>query len=347
MHLIRLLCLAGLVAWLSGCSREPQVFQQEAFIFGTRVEISVWESHEMEARAAMGEVLAEFDRLQTMLHAWKPSILSTLNLALQTGRTVQVPDDLADLVTRARQFAETSDGLFDPGIGSLVALWGFHNDEFEARLPDPAALAELKKSAPSILALKVEGNSITSSNPNVALDLGGYAKGLALDKAVFVLKRRGMENALINIGGNVMALGSKGGKPWQVGIQHPRRAGLLAVLTLADGEAVGTSGDYQRFFELDGRRYSHLIDPRTAEPAQGTQAVTVKLPAGEKTGLRSDVLSKPLFIAGRDGWLPMAKKLGVTHALRVDADGSVLATPALHAGLTPQDDVKIGKAEQP
>ena len=101
------------------------------------------------------------------------------------------------------------------------------------------------------------------SQPRVKLDLGGYAKGYALDRAAEILKSQGIHNALINIGGNVLALGTHGTRPWRVGIQHPRKPGPLATLELRDGEAIGTSGDYQRYFELDGKRYCHLIDPRT------------------------------------------------------------------------------------
>jgi thiamine biosynthesis lipoprotein len=148
------------------------------------------------------------------------------------------------------------------------------------------------------------------------------------------MKRHGIANALINIGGNVLALGAKGGAPWRVGIQHPRKSEPLATQELRDGEAIGTSGDYQRYFELAGRRYSHLIDPRTAEPALGTQALTVLIaprPDGE-AGLWSDVASKPLFVAGED-WRRPAGKLGVEQVLRVDAAGRIEVTEALRSRL--------------
>ena len=107
------------------------------------------------------------------------------------------------------------------------------------------------------------------------LDLGGYAKGYALDRAAELLRKQGIHNALINIGGNVLALGQHGNRPWRVGIQHPRKPGALATLELHDGEAIGTSGDYQRYFMLGKVRYCHLIDPRSGYPMQGVQAVTV------------------------------------------------------------------------
>lgn len=125
-----------------------------------------------------------------------------------------------------------------------------------------------------------------------------------------------------------MALGARNGKPWRVAIQSPRLAGPLAVLELRDGEATGTSGDYQRYFEVDGRRYPHLLDPRTAYPAEGTQAVTLVV-SGPDAGVRSDVLTKPLFIAGEAGWQAMAEQLGVNQVLRVNAAGQVAVTAPL------------------
>ncbi len=150
----------------------------------------------------------------------------------------------------------------------------------------PPRWAKLVAAKPSIADLTFKGRVVTAKNPAVALDFGGYLKGVALDRAAAIFKARGIGNALINIGGNVLALGKKGDQPWRVGIRHPRpeQAGgaPLATLELRDGEAIGTSGDYQRFFELDGRRYCHLIDPRSGAPATGTQALTVLIPAGHE-----------------------------------------------------------------
>jgi thiamine biosynthesis lipoprotein len=141
-----------------------------------------------------------------------------------------------------------------------------------------------------------------------------------------------MHNALVNIGGNVMALGRHGDRPWRVGIQHPRKSGALATLELRDGEAVGTSGDYQRYFELDGRRYCHLIDPRSGDPVQGVQAVTI-LTRGPRAGLLSDGASKPLFVAGKDGWRVAAQRMGLPEAMLVDGEGVIHLTAALRKRL--------------
>jgi thiamine biosynthesis lipoprotein len=126
-----------------------------------------------------------------------------------------------------------------------------------------------------------------------------------------------------------MALGSKEGRPWRVGIQHPRQSGPLATVELADGEAIGTSGDYQRYFELDGKRYPHLLDPRSGYPASHTQAVTVLIPSGPQAGTRSDATSKPIFIAGPEGWREMAQQQQLAWVLRIDQTGKVQITEAL------------------
>jgi thiamine biosynthesis lipoprotein len=316
---------------LAGCARES-LHSQESFVFGTRVEVLVWGAPADKARAATAEALREFDRLHRAYHAWQPSELTALNEAIAAGRPHEVSIELAALIVEAQALAAQGDYLFDPGIGALVKLWGFHDEDFKPRLPDAGRLAALRQARPSIAALKVEGRTVTSANRAVALDFGGYLKGVALDRAAATMKARGIANALINIGGNVLALGSKGGTPWRVGIQHPRKAEPLATLELRDGEAIGTSGDYQRYFELGGRRYSHLIDPRSAEPAVGTQALTVLIPPREKAGLWSDVASKPLFVAGED-WRRLAGGLGIAQVLRVDAGGRVEASEALRGRL--------------
>jgi thiamine biosynthesis lipoprotein len=307
---MKTLLLAILALLLAACAR-PAVHGQESYVFGTRVEVLVWGEPEDKARAAVAEVLREFDRLHRAYHAWQPSDMTALNTAIAAGQAHEVTPEFAGFIREAQAAAQQGEYLFDPGIGRLVELWGFHDDTFKPQLPDPARLDALIRAKPSIANLHLDGNTVRSSNPTVALDFGGYLKGVALDRAAATLKAQGIANALINIGGNVLALGSKGGTPWRVGIQHPRQATPLATLELHDGEAIGTSGDYQRYFELDGKRYCHLIDPRTGWPSAATEAVTVLIPPGAKAGMWSDVASKPLFIGGAD-WRRLADKLGVT-----------------------------------
>ena len=326
--------LVGLL-WLSACS-EPEValHVQQSFVFGTSVEVSIAGMPEPQAQQAANAVLQEFDRLHHSLHAWKPSALSTLNAALADGRSAPVDAELQALLVDARTVSELSGGLFNPAIGGLIAAWGFQGDDFGRRLPTPAELQPLLAARPLMGDLEIGSGRVSSRNPAVRLDLGGYAKGYALDRAAQLLRQHGVRHALVNIGGNILALGQRGNRPWRVGIQHPRQSGALAVLDLHDGEAIGTSGDYQRYFEHEGRRYSHLIDPRTGQPAQGVQAVTVLFPPGPDAGTRSDARSKPLFIASAEAWPALAQRLQAQRVLRIDARGEVWVTSALKSRLT-------------
>jgi len=325
----RLAAFPLLLLWwaLVACDRAP-LHHQEAFVFGTRVEVMIAALPETQARQAAAAVLREFDRLHRTYHAWKPSELSSLNAAIAAGKRQPVSQEMSELIAEAQRLTRLSDGLFDPGIGRLISLWGFQSDDLPVRLPDAAALAAWVADRPSIVDLRLDDLHVSSPQRQLALDFGGYLKGVALDRAVSILQAQGAHNALINIGGNVMVLGSRNGQRWRVGIQHPRQAGPLATLELADGEAIGTSGDYQRYFELDGRRYSHLLDPRSGQPVFDTQAVTVLITPRRAAGTLSDVASKPLFIAGRD-WPRLARRLQVGHVLRVDAQGGVQLSQAM------------------
>lgn len=320
--LLILLCLP----LLASCAKEPPVYQQQSYVFGTLVDVTIAGETEARARELSNRVLAEFDRLHQMLHAWKPSELSRLNEAIARGQGLPVSPELADILRDAAAFSVQSGGTFNPAIGGLIKLWGFQNDEFPALRPDSAMLAAQVSAAPAMADLQVNNGVAASRNPAVQLDLGGYAKGYALDKAAVYLREQGVKGALVNIGGNIIALGSRNGQPWRVGIQHPRKPAALATLELRDGEAIGTSGDYQRYFELDGQRYCHIIDPRSGYPVQGMEAVTVLIPPGRLAGTLSDVASKPLFIAGVAGWRAAAGRMGISQALLVDAQGQIHLT---------------------
>jgi FAD:protein FMN transferase len=331
--------LRGMAGWivalvvtliaLAGCGREA-LHQSQAYVFGTLVDISIYGESEARARELSAHVQQEFQRLHDQLHSWKAgSELDNLNAAFAAGKTVEVSPELAGMLKDATRLSEQSGGLFNPAIGHLIQLWGFQRDEFAPARPDPAEIQKWVAASPRMADIVVENDQATSRNPAVKLDLGGYAKGWALDLAANHLRQQGVKGALVNIGGNIIAIGKHGERPWRVGIQHPRKPGPLATLELPDGWAIGTSGDYQRFFELDGQRYCHIIDPRNGQPAQGVQAVTILVPPGPLAGTLSDVASKPLFISGLAGWRKAASDMGITHALLVDEQGSLHLTRAL------------------
>lgn len=333
-HFTTWLVFASILFGLSGCGKEP-LYQQQSYVFGTLVDISIYGEDEVRARQLAGQVLTDFDQMHEFLHAWKPGTLSRMNeIFLNAPARAAILPGMIPLLKDATRLSEESGGLFNPAIGNLVRLWGFHGDEFKPVQPDPAEIEKLLLANPKMADIVIEGIEFHSTNPAVRVDLGGYAKGYALDVAADYLRSQGVKNALINIGGNIIALGKHGKRSWQVGIQHPRKPGAIATLELQDGEAVGTSGDYQRYFELEGKRYCHIIDPRNGRPAQGTQAVTVLIPPGKNAGVLSDVASKPAFIVGKQSWRDELKKMKVDQAMLIDDQGEIYLTPAIKKRIT-------------
>lgn len=324
----------GYQAW-----QQPTVYHSQSYVFGTMVEIKIVGVEKTKARALSDQILSQFQSLQERLHPWKPvskdrpSELQQLNQAVANGEKITIAPDLANMLQEVSAFSVQSDGLFNPAIGHLIKFWGFQRDEFSPVDIQPEKITALVNAHPQMADIHIAGTEVLSENPAVNLDLGGYAKGYALDLAYQFLKKNQVKNALINIGGNIIALGKNQDQPWRVGIQHPRQPAALATVELPDGWAIGTSGDYQRYFELGGQRYCHLIDPRTGYPVQHTQAVTVLIPpqtaGGMQAGVLSDMASKPIFIAAAEHKAAMAKKIGVENMLVIDPNGKVFVTPAM------------------
>lgn len=331
--IVRFVIMAAIVFSLAGCGREP-LYQNQAYVFGTLVDVSIYGEDEARAQQLSAHVLQEFQRLHDSLHAWKEgSDLDQLNQAFASGRQIKISPEMAHIITDATQLSVQSGRLFNPAIGRLISVWGFQRDEFTPVHPEPAEIHKWLDANPQMTDIVIENGVASSRNPAVKLDLGGYAKGYALDLAAAYLRKEKVKGALINIGGNIIAIGLHGDRPWRVGIQHPRKAGPIATLNLPDGWAIGTSGDYQRYFEMDGKRYCHIIDPRTGYPSDAMQAVTVLIPPASNAGTLSDVDSKPLFISGKSGWREAAKKMGVEYALLIDPIGTISVTPAMRQRL--------------
>ena len=326
-----ILTLAMLLPACGNKASEP-LYQEQGYVFGTLVEVSVYGEEESRAKQAVAEVMHEFQRLHDMLHAWQPSELSELNAAFAKGDSMAIPDELVGIINDATKLSAQSGGLFNPAIGGLVQLWGFHADEFKPTLPLEKQIAQWVTSNPQMSDISIMQGRVQSRNKAVQLDFGGYAKGYALDRAAELLRAKGIRNALINIGGNILALGRHGDRPWRVGIQHPRKSGALAMLDLNDGEAIGTSGDYQRYFMIGDVRYCHLINPHTGYPMQGVQAVTI-LTHGGHAGTLSDADTKPLFLSGAGGWRAAARQMNVSEAMLVDAQGGIHLTAEMQKRL--------------
>ena len=331
-----------LVAALTLSNAGAGEYRASSYVFGTIAQISVVDADTQRAQAAVGRVFAEFDRMHRDLHAWKPGELVALNQAIARGEPrIHTTPEIAALILQAQSLAVRSGDLFNPAIGRLVSLWSFHRDQPGGPVPDAGDIARLVVAHPCMSDVRVDGDDVSSANRSVQLDFGGYAKGYALDRAASLLREEGISNALVNVGGNAIALGRHGARPWRVALDAPRGSGLLATLDLGSGEAVGTSGDYRRYYEIGGKRYSHIIDPRTGYPVGGVESVTVLVPGGERAGALSDAASKPIFIGGKDGWREAAARMGVSRAMLVDSDGIVHITPELRARLRFGDRVQV------
>lgn len=330
---MRVLFIGWLLLLLAGCARHDQVVRVQGHVFGTQVEVSIYGESEERARQLGDEVLREFDRLHHKFHAWQPSQLTALNDAIARGETFQADAEMVSLLQSAALLSAQSDNLFNPAIGHLIRLWGFQSSDIHAQGPSQAEIDKWVNANPRLSDLRYQGTRIRSVNPAVMIDLGGYAKGYALDRAVEILRAAHVKAALVNTGGNMIAIGQPGERPWRVGIKDPRGDGALASVELHDNEAIGTSGDYQRYFMKDGKRHPHIIDPRTGDTTDTVASVTIIASGGEHVGLRSDGHSKPLFVSGPQHWKEMAERLGLTEVLLVDANRNVVMTPAMQARL--------------
>ncbi|MES2323572.1 MAG: FAD:protein FMN transferase [Pseudomonadota bacterium] len=318
---------------LAACQPPAATYRTEGRVFGTVVAVSIHGESRERADVLSREVLREFDRLHHKYHAWQPSMLTSLNTAIERGEPFVADAEMVGLLQSATLLAERSDNLFNPAIGHLVRLWGFHAGQFAPRSPPPEQIRHWVDANPRLADLRYDGFTVSSTNKAVMIDLGGYAKGYALDRAALILRRAGVRAALVNVGGNVLAIGRPGLHPWMVGIQDPRGPGAVARIALHDNEAVGTSGDYQRYFMAQGKRRHHIIDPRTGYPVDLVASVTVIASGGADAGLRSDGNSKPLFIGGPAQWEAMAAKMGLREVLLIGASREVLTTPAMRARL--------------
>jgi thiamine biosynthesis lipoprotein len=318
--------LIGLL--LSSCKNHPdKTYQAQFYVFGTLVGVSIWGVPEEEASKAVNVITQDFQTMHNNWHAWHKSPLTDLNQALASGVSVKESTELLPLLKLAKLYSRQSDGLFNPAIGKLIQLWGFHNDDLSVNLPPPAPakIAELVALAPSMNDIQIQGELVSSTNPAVQLDFGAFAKGYAVDLAIEKLRQLGIRNAIINAGGNLKAIGQKGTQPWFIGIRHPSGTGVLAAIAINGEESVITSGNYERFHEYNGVRYSHIIDPRTGQPTQGLTSVTVI----DSNGALADAASTALTIAGLKDWHRIARQMGVKYVMLVDEAGTVYVNPAM------------------
>ncbi|HHL45653.1 MAG TPA: FAD:protein FMN transferase, partial [Gammaproteobacteria bacterium] len=312
-------------ALLAACSR-AELHHSQLFSFGTLVDISLWDASPEQVENAEQIIHAELQTMHSAWHAWQPGPLTATNQQLRTGEWFICPPEVLPLIMQAKQLYRRSNGLFNPAIGQLVSLWGFHSDTLpQGPPPDAAAIAELVARQPGMNAINIDGEKIRSDNPAVELDFGAFAKGYAVDRIIEKLIAAGIKNAIINAGGDLRAIGRHGDRPWRIGIRNPRQAGVLAAIELEGDESVFTSGDYERFYEYEGKRYHHIIDPRTGYPARGVSSVTVI----HNNAAEADAAATALFVAGPHDWYKTARNLNIKYVMLVDDKGVIYMNPAM------------------
>ena len=331
---MRFLFLLISLLLLSSCNPKEPLYNTQTYVFGTLVDISIYGESDQRAQAVATAIINKYNQLHHRLHAWKPSEISAINHAFAEGKTAHdVNPDIVKMIEEVTALSNQSQGAFNPAIGKLIELWGFQSDSFTLHQVEAEKIQALIAKSPHMNDIVVDGNNLYSNNPAVKLDLGGYAKGYALDIGLAYLQAQHIQNALINIGGNIITLGQHGDKPWRVGIQHPRQPNAIASIELPSGWAIGTSGDYQRYFELDGKRYCHIINPATGYPVQDIQSVTVLIPPQKNAGVLSDVASKPIFIAKPDARASVANAMGIKHYLIIESENNIHVSASMQKRL--------------
>ncbi len=300
---------------------------------GTLATVTIAGVPEEAARPGIDAAFSVFARVDWSMNEWRPdSPLSRLNA--EAGREwVPIPGDLCEVLRLAKRGARRTGGLFDPTWAALSEVWRF--DRVDAEPPDPARLraACALVGYGGLVLRERDGGACDArlARPGMRVGLGGIAKGWALDTAARALRSLGYADFLLQAGGDLYAAGRRGGAPWQVGVRDPRggRLDVVASVPVSD-RAFSTSGDYEQFFDRDGRRYHHLIDLRTCEPATASRAAVVLA----RSALDAEVLGKALFAMGGQDAIALARRLGA-EAIVFTSSGQVLATDSLRGALPP------------
>ncbi len=310
----------------------PHLVARSGEAMGTVVDIRVWTSDDDKARAAIDAAFDEIARVERLMTTWRDdSDIARLNAAAGVAPVVVSPETL-ECVKRSLEFSRRSGGAFDVTFYALHGLWKFDQD-LDPRLPDPA---EVKRRIKLIdyrkLVVDEKKRTLFLKEKGMRVNLGGIGKGYAVDRATKVLRDRGFRDAIVQAGGDLMLAGSKGGRPWQAGIRDPRgeRDVYFAIGAVTD-HAFSTAGDYERFFFVDGKRYHHIIDPKTGWPATRARSVTIWAP----DATTADGLDDPVLIMGWKEGLAMIDQLGPqVGAVVVDADNQVHVSKSMQGIVT-------------
>jgi thiamine biosynthesis lipoprotein len=299
---------------------------REEAIMGTAISVELWSAQPGQAEAAIAAVMADMHRIDRAMSPHKPeSELSRINRDA-AAHAVPLSDEMFHLVERAIAFSVLSDGAFDITYASVGQFYDYRQKV------QPSA-AELARGCAAIghqnLLLDRQARTLRFAREGVRIDLGGFAKGHAVDRGAAILRQHGIAHGIVTAGGDSHVLGDRRGRPWSIAIADPRRPGeVVAVLPLED-TAISTSGDYERFFlDADGVRCHHLIDPRTGRSPSSVRSVTILA----DDGLTSEALSKTVFVAGLDKGLRLIESMPGVDAVVVDAAGALHYSSGLLEG---------------
>lgn len=312
---------------IGGCQKTTiDTYNQDFFAMDTYITVQIVTDDIKLAEAGFRAVEKAFLSIDHLTNRFQSdSEVTAVNEQAGIG-PVQVSKDVFALVETSLEWSDKTEGVFNILVGSVMDLWGFGTEN--SRIPAEAELAAaLDLMDLRAIILDDEKSTIYLPEKGMVLDLGGVAKGYATDKAVEVLNELGIKNALINAGGNVYALGKKAdGTAWKVGVQAPRdRQGIAAVLVVSD-TAVVTSGDYERYFEADGIRYHHIIDPVNGHPARASAGTTIIM----ESATAADILSTVVFIKGPVEGIRLAEEITqIDAAMVITADGGEYGTQSL------------------
>jgi len=267
-----------------------------------------------------------FERMEAVDAKFNPLNPESAAYAFNVKNEPITDPEVSGLVSFALEMSRNFDGAFDITVGPLLKLWGFTDKHY--RLPSDE---EIKNILPAVgyRHLRITGQKLEKDNPDTAIDLGGIAKGYALKKAIEVLRANGVTSALVNAGGDIYALGKKGNKLWRVGIKDPRGEELLGYVEVEDIAVMG-SGDYERFFIKDGKRYHHIFNPKTGYPTQEVMAVTLLC----SDPVKGQVLAKIPFVMGLDEGLKRLRSIQGVEMAVFDSEGKAFYSAGLKHALT-------------
>lgn len=329
-----------LAFFLNGCSPfdndTPKLYQSQLLALGTVVNISLWNVEKTLASQAVHAIDARLHEIHHNWHSWQPGRLTDINKALANGQSIELTTTEMSLLQQATQLATLSQHLFNPAIGRMIQRWGFHQDDPSGPPPTPADIQSLLHENPRMTDLNFSGHQLRSTNKTVQLDVGAFAKGYAIDEAIKVLHQLGIQHAIINAGGDLRVIGRRGDRAWRIGIRHPNQPGVIASVEIQGDESVFTSGNYERYYEFEGQRYHHIIDPRTGYPGHNTLAVTVIHP----NAATADAAATALLIAGPQQWRHIARQMGIEQVMLIDKQLVVHMTPIMAQRIQLQQQLK-------